>query len=226
MRVAWCVWLTACGAAHDAVRVDSGDGALVAGDPKAPVSAAAGEWRTFWIDVPPHAASLGATTMLGSGEVDLYLQFAEAPTLDAYAAASRNTGTDELAEVTLPRPGPWFVGLYAREAFRDVRLDWVAFETRDVVVPGELHVAGIALYAGETRTWSFDVPADARVEVQLGGAEGDADLLVKQGEVALCSSQGAGSGERCAIQPEPGMLQIDVEAVTDLEGLELHVVAL
>jgi len=87
------------------------------GETKSNLSANTGEWLHYSIDVPANATDLIITTSGGSGDVDLYTQFATQPTESSYKCRPYASGNSESCTEASPAVGTWYIGLKAYSAF-------------------------------------------------------------------------------------------------------------
>jgi len=102
----------------------------LAGDVKTTSDDLDGGWRYFVWDAPegapPVTFSLSAEDGghdHDHGNPDLYLRFGAPPTQDSYDARSVNLGPDDSVTVDDPRPGRYYVGLLAVEAYEEISVE-------------------------------------------------------------------------------------------------------
>jgi hypothetical protein len=92
------------------------------GAPVANLSAPVGGWLRFAISVPSGATNLTVSASGGSGDSDLYVRRATAPTLTGFDCRPYTSGNAETCSMPSPAAGTWHVGLNAYQAFSGVRL--------------------------------------------------------------------------------------------------------
>lgn len=92
------------------------------GVPVTGLSAGAGEAVRFFLELPDGADNLEFSMSGGSGDADLYVNFASPPTLSTWACRPYLPGNDETCYLPFPAPGTWYVMVYGYEAFSDVSL--------------------------------------------------------------------------------------------------------
>ncbi len=81
------------------------------------VSGGVGSFRYFSVTVPAGATNLKIQTSGGTGDVGLYVRFAQAPTLSVYDCSSQGVGNNELCHILLPSGGSYYIMLYGSQAF-------------------------------------------------------------------------------------------------------------
>ncbi|WP_006747300.1 M12 family metallo-peptidase [Thioalkalivibrio paradoxus] len=104
--------------------------ALSNGVPVHELAGAEDSERFFTIEVPEGATNLVVTTGGGTGDVDLYLRFEAAPTLDDHDCQSVLPGTNETCDIAEPDAGTYHIMLHGWSAYSGVTLE-ASFE-----VPG------------------------------------------------------------------------------------------
>ncbi len=85
-----------------------------------------GNWRSwahFTIDVPTGVRQLRALISSGYGDADLFVRFADEPTLSSYECRPYLWGNKESCIIDFPAAGTWYVSVYAsRWSYRGVSL--------------------------------------------------------------------------------------------------------
>lgn len=84
--------------------------------------------RTYRIAVPAGAAVLSIETTGGTGDVDMYVRFASAPTPTQTDCESTNLDNEELCEIDNPDAGNWYITLVGFEAYDNVTLTATVLE--------------------------------------------------------------------------------------------------
>ena len=98
------------------------DGSVLTSGVPVSGSVSVGEWDRYTITVPPGATSLEVATSGTSADIDLYLRYGAAPTLNEYDYRPYTSSGNETITVTpssVPRPlvgGIWHVGVHGYEA--------------------------------------------------------------------------------------------------------------
>jgi len=105
---------------------------IVNGETKTNLTATAGNWLFFELTVPVNATDLVITTSGGTGDVDMYTQFASKPTENNYQCRPYVTGNGETCTEVAPSAGIWHIGLKAYTEFSGLSL--TASYTDDTVV--------------------------------------------------------------------------------------------
>ncbi|MET0065729.1 MAG: S8 family serine peptidase [Candidatus Thiodiazotropha sp.] len=92
------------------------------GVPETGLSAPSGESLLFAIDVPDDAVSLSIRSYAGSGDADLHVRYAAAPTTDTYDCRPYLYGNEENCVIRPVLPGRSFILLNAYADFADLSL--------------------------------------------------------------------------------------------------------
>lgn len=86
------------------------------------LSATAGNWLYFSINVPECANTLNVNMSGGSGDGDLYVRFGAQPTANDYACRPYKTGNAESCALPNPQAGTWYIGIRSYSTFSGVTL--------------------------------------------------------------------------------------------------------
>lgn len=89
---------------------------------KTNVSAAAGTWVYYTIDVPECSNTLTVNMSGGTGDGDLYVRFGAQPTATDYACRPYKTGNTESCVQSNPAAGTWYIGIRSYTTFSGVSL--------------------------------------------------------------------------------------------------------
>jgi len=90
------------------------------------LTATAGNWLYFTINVPECANTLNVNMSGGSGDGDLYVRFGAQPTSADYACRPYKTGNAESCALTNPQAGTWYIGIKSYNTFSGVTLNATA----------------------------------------------------------------------------------------------------
>jgi hypothetical protein len=83
-----------------------------------------GEYRFFSVDVPEGTDALTVKTVGGSGDADLFVQFEEPPTEEAFGVKSINAGSsDEEVAIANPQGGPYKMAMFSATPYSGVTLE-------------------------------------------------------------------------------------------------------
>ena len=106
------------------VTVSGGGGGSVLqnGVPVTGLSASAGNWLHYTIEVPAGASNLNIASSGGTGDADLYVRRGSQPTTSAYDCRPYRSGNAETCSFASPQAGTWHVSLRAYSAFSGVSL--------------------------------------------------------------------------------------------------------
>ncbi len=199
-------------AAFDTVGVDAScntapsDGVLENGVAKNNLEDVRDSENIFYIDVPAGATNLVVTTAGGSGDMDLYLKYANEPTKNSYDCRPFIYGNNESCSVTSPNVGKYYVMLYGYRAYHGVSL-LASYDEPAVGIELESGVAQTDLQGeqNDEQLFYIDVPDNmTQLSVQISGGNGNANLYVKQGSEPSktdydCSSLAAGNNDSCTL---------------------------
>ena len=101
---------------------DPDDGQITNGQTISDLSAASDQWLYYYIKVPENASNLQVAISGGSGDADLYTQFASQPTSSSYDCRPYRDGNEETCSQAAPQAGTWHIGLHAYKDFSGVAL--------------------------------------------------------------------------------------------------------
>jgi broad specificity phosphatase PhoE len=90
------------------------------------LSAAAGSWLYFTIEVPECANTLTVNLGGGSGDGDLYVRYGAQPTANDYACRPYKSGNAESCPLANPLAGTWHIGIKSYTTFSAVSLSAAA----------------------------------------------------------------------------------------------------
>ena len=87
------------------------------------ISASAGQWKHYTLEVPAGMASFTVTTSGGTGDSDLFVKFGSQPTSSSYDCRPYKNGNAETCTFSNPQAGTWHLSLNAYRTFSGVTLD-------------------------------------------------------------------------------------------------------
>ena len=87
------------------------------------ISANAGQWKHYTLDVPAGMASFTVTTSGGSGDADLFVKFGSQPTSSSYDCRPYKNGNAETCTFSNPQAGTWHMSVNAYKTFAGLTLD-------------------------------------------------------------------------------------------------------
>ncbi|RKH44253.1 peptidase M4 [Corallococcus interemptor] len=204
------------------------------GTPVTNLSGATGSKKYYSLVVPAGATNLKFTTAGGTGDVDLYVRFGEAPDASTYDCRPYASGNAETCTITNVQAGTYYVMLNAYSAYSGVTLTG-SFTTGTGggnVLQNNVPVTGISGASGSfTSEWiTVDVPANKKVTITTSGGTGDADLFVKFGSsptttVYDCRPYLSGNNESCAItKTTAGKYYVKIRGYSAYSGVTLKAV--
>ncbi|MBB1436224.1 S8 family serine peptidase [Pseudoalteromonas sp. SG43-6] len=89
----------------------------------ADITANAGQWKHYTLDVPAGMASFTVTTSGGSGDADLFVKFGSQPTSSSYDCRPYKNGNAETCTFSNPQAGTWHMSVNAYKTFAGLTLD-------------------------------------------------------------------------------------------------------
>lgn len=89
----------------------------------ADISASAGQWKHYTLDVPAGMASFTVTMSGGSGDADLFVKAGSRPTTSSYDCRPYKNGNAETCTFTNPQAGTWHLSANAYSTFSGVTID-------------------------------------------------------------------------------------------------------
>lgn len=92
------------------------------GDTLSNLSANAGAWTTYTVDVPDCSTTFTATITGGSGDADLYVRFGSEATSGTYDCRPYRWGNEESCSISNPSAGTWYISLDAYDAYSGLNL--------------------------------------------------------------------------------------------------------
>lgn len=195
-----------------------------------------GDMLEFYLDVPAAASDLTFTMSGGSGDADLYVKFASAPTTSSYDCRPWKNGNNETCSFSGPGEGRYYVMVHGYSSFSGVALVADYSEAGsggggggdDQALTSGESVSNLAANQGEAVNFYIDVPAAATgLTVSISGGSGDGDLYVKFGSEPTTSSYDCrpwknGNNETCTFTTvNEGRYFIMVNGYSDFSGLSL-----
>ncbi len=183
----------------------------------------------YRLEVPAGASNLKIAISDGTGDADLYVKYAQAPTLDSYDCRPWVGGNTESCDINPATAGVYHVMISGYRDYHDV----VLLASYDVATEGQLQ-NGVAEIISNTQNVqlhrSITIPAGAsNLQFDIRGGSGDADLYVRFAEPATlndydCRPWKNGSTESCHINPvQNGTYHVLVNAYRNYENVELVV---
>jgi len=86
------------------------------------VSATAGNWKHYTLDVPAGMSTFTVTTSGGSGDADLFVKFGSQPTASSYDCRPYKNGNAETCTFSNPQAGTWHLSVNAYSTFSGLTL--------------------------------------------------------------------------------------------------------
>ncbi|WP_440225744.1 S8 family serine peptidase [Dokdonella sp. MW10] len=218
-----------------AVTVSSGGGGgnvLSNGVPVTNLSGAAGATLAYTLVVPAGATNLRFQIAGGTGDADLYVRYASAPTTATYDCRPYQSGNNETCNITNVQAGTYHVMIRGYSAFSGVSLTG-SFTAPSGggggnVLQNGVAVTGVSGAANATVSYTMVVPAGAsNLRFQLAGGTGDGDLYVRFGSAPTtsvydCRPYLSGNNETCNItNVQAGTYHVSVRGYTAFSGASL-----
>ncbi|WP_404341231.1 S8 family peptidase [Pseudoalteromonas mariniglutinosa] len=87
------------------------------------ITANAGQWKHYTLEVPAGMASFTVTSSGGTGDADLFVKFDSQPTSSSYDCRPYKQGNSETCTFSNPQAGTWHLSLNAYQTFSGVTLE-------------------------------------------------------------------------------------------------------
>jgi serine protease len=206
---------------------------LTSGVAAAVPTLATGASQLYTIVVPAGSSQLAVTTSGGSGDADLYVKAGAAPTTTSYDKASEGSTTSESITIASPTAATYYVLVSSYAAITGVSVKATVSgatppPTDGSVLMNGAPVTGLAGATGNTRSYTFVVPAGASsASFALSGGTGDADLYVRFGAAPTTSQYDyrpylVGNNETVNVSsPQAGTWYVMVRAYATYSGATL-----
>ena len=195
------------------------------GVPVMNLSADTGAELAFTFDVPAGANKLNFVISGGTGDADLYVRYASAPTTGVYDCRPYLNGNNESCNIASVQAGTYYVMVKAYSAFSGVTL--VASYDQSANGDG-LTESNLSASRRSWLHYSLDVPAGMRgLDINIFGGSGDADLYVRYGAQPTsisfnCRPYKTGNLESCSFSdPTPGRWYFSINAFASFSGVTL-----
>jgi len=162
----------------------------------------------FKIDNVPAGSSLEIKIEGGTGDVDLYVRQGSPPTKSNYDCRPYRNGNSETCNFgRTSMSATWYIMIFGYSNFNGVDLEWryeaIEMEDETDTKSGSMTTEDLSGASNAELRFTVDVPANSRLEVSIGGGNGDVDLYVKQGTMPTTSSYDCrpyrnGNSESCS----------------------------
>ncbi|HEX8537926.1 MAG TPA: M4 family metallopeptidase, partial [Cystobacter sp.] len=151
----------------------------------ASVAGAKGSKTYFDFNVPEGAYDLQVSLAGGTGDADLYVRFANAPTTSLYDCRPYKSGNNETCTFAAPSNGKWYVMLNGYSAYAGATLT-VTWKGGYTNIENRQKVEGLSGTPGSERIFKLVVPArqnggNNHVQIRLHGGTGNVDLYAQHG---------------------------------------------
>ncbi|TQV89735.1 M28 family metallopeptidase [Aliikangiella coralliicola] len=210
-----------------------GDNVLENGVAKTNLSASTGNDLTFTMDVPTGATDVKFEITGGSGDADLYVKFASAPTDSSYDCRPYKNGNSETCTGN-QTGGTYYVRVKAYNTFSGVSL--TGSFTDGGNPPGndpiDKTINNISVNRAQWQHYTQALSAGySKMTVTISGGSGDADLYVRHGAQSTlsqydCRPYKNGNSEVCTFNsPAAGTWYIDLYGYSSVSGVTLSIKA-
>lgn len=193
------------------------------------VSGASGAQANYSFVVPTGASNLTFKTSGGSGDLDIYTQFASVPTTTSYLQKSDGSTNTETITIAAPSAGTYYLLSNAASAVSGASL----IASYQTAVPGNVLTSGVAVSVGSlatnaTKTYTIVVPSGkTSLTFKLSGGTGDGDIYAKLGTAPTTTvfdkkSDGSTNTETITFTaPAAGTYYLLVKAYAAMSGASL-----
>ncbi|GAA6169990.1 S8 family peptidase [Sessilibacter corallicola] len=191
------------------------------------LSGATGTEIRYTLEVPAGATDLSFTMAGGTGDADLYVRYASAPTTSTFDCRPFLNGNNETCNITNVQAGTYHVMVRAFSTFSGVSL--TGSFTDPSSGPVGISESNLSASSGTWRHFTIDVPAGASsLDANMSGGTGDADLYVRFGSEPTTSSFQCrpflnGNNESCSVSsPTAGTWYVSIRAFSTYSGVNLE----
>ncbi|MCP3139783.1 M4 family metallopeptidase [Pyxidicoccus xibeiensis] len=137
----------------------------------------------YSVVVPEGATNLRFTLAGGTGDADLYVRYANAPTPTQYDCRPFSSGNNEVCTFPAPAQGTWYVMLNGFSAYTGTSLV-VTWDGGYLPIEPNVQINDLSGAAGSSQVFTVQIPerangGDRHVHVRLRGT-GNADLYVQR----------------------------------------------
>jgi len=197
------------------------------------LAANTGNSLAYTIEVPSGATNLSIAISGGSGDADLYVRHASAPTTSTYDCRPYQTGNSETCSFATPQSGTWHVMVHAYSSFSSVSLvgsfsEYTPPPPSSNTLENGVARTGLGAATGSSLNYTMDVPSGAtNLSIAISGGSGDADLYVRFGSAPTttvydCRPYLGGNGETCSFPtPQAGTWHVMLSAYTSFSNVSL-----
>ncbi|MBB1367670.1 M4 family metallopeptidase [Pseudoalteromonas sp. SR44-5] len=208
------------------------DEPLSNGVPRTGISGTEKQQLFFTLEVPANATNLQFNTVGGSGDADLYVKFAQRPTLNSFDCNSTTSTSTESCAISNVQAGTYYVMVEAWNQISGVSLTG-SFDGGDTgTTPINRTETNVSVSSGGWTRFSQELSAGySTLNVAIAGGSGDADLYVNFGSPSSTSSYQCrpyknGNNESCEITaPQAGTWYIDLQGYSAASGVTLTITA-
>jgi Zn-dependent metalloprotease len=227
VETAWCaVGVGACPTTGNTTEV------LQNGVAKNNISGAEKAEMMFTLDVPAGATNLTFTTSGGSGDADLYVRFANAPTLSTSDCSSTTATSSETCSISNIQAGKYYVMVQAWNQISGVSLTGSYQASTGGLNPISESVSNVSVGQSAWTRYTYDLPAGySDMDIAISDGSGDADLYINFGSQSTSSNYDCrpwlgGNNESCSFNnPAAGTWFIDIYGYGSASGVTLTLTA-
>jgi vibriolysin len=185
--------------------------------------------KLFTLEVPSGQSTLSLKISGGSGDADLYVRSAAAPTLSSYDCRPYLNGNAETCSFTNPKAGTYYVLINAYANYSGVSLTGTYGDGSDGV-PSLVNRGTLSSLSGATGSETFykiDTPAGKLLTITISGGSGDVDLYTRFGSKPTLSAYQCrpylnGNNERCTVtKTQAGSYYIMLRGYVAYSGVSL-----
>lgn len=199
------------------------------------LSGASASETFFTLTVPEGATNLNFNTSGGSGDVDLYVKFGNAPTDAVYDCRPYNSGNNESCIISNVQAGDYHVMLKGYSAYSALALTASYDESgttpptsNTTVLENAVPLTNLTGSSGEQLLFTFEVPSGAQdLNIVMSGGSGDADLYLRFGAEPTtttydCRPYKSGNNETCTVTNiQAGTYYLLMDGYSNFSGISL-----
>lgn len=202
------------------------------GVPVTGIGGARNSQTRYTVDIPANATNLRFNITGGSGDADLYVRYATAPTLSAFDCRPYINGNNETCNMSPVQTGTYHIMLVGYTNFAGVSLTVSYTEPSNAAPPvanETISETGLTGSRGQWQHFTLEVPAgQTSLRANISGGSGDADLYVRFGATPTtrsynCRPYRNGNNETCNLSnPQAGTWYISLRGYTNYSGVNLN----
>ncbi len=194
------------------------------------LNAEQGAMEYYSLAVPAGARNLSFNISGGSGDMDMYVDRNNRPTLNSYDCRPYKTTQEETCSYSTPQGGSYYVMLHAFSAYSGItfRAGYEYDPDKNPELENGQVVTDLSASKDNKSYYHMEVPAGARdLKIEISGGQGDSDMYVKFKQQPTldswdCRPYKVTQQETCSFnEPEEGTYHVMLHAFDPYSGITL-----